>query len=293
MSLRFHRNWIILVIALLVGSAAAVTAMRYLDDRVADIERRVEQKTARAVVAKESLPAGERLDHDRVAVRDVPVEWLHSGAITPEQFDRAAGSMLAFPAQRGEPLLWSQLEGKRAAAFSARLAPGRRGVTLAVDEISSMSGMLEPGDTIDLLLTVKRGDGTLSLPLLQNVGVLATGARTTVSGEREDGERGYATITLEASIEDGQRIVAARSIGTITALLRAPGDRGTVPTLHRDALALLGLGEQRSGNTRAVPVIYGGAGNRLLETARLPVHAPGGLAPLQQPSTVSTANAAP
>jgi len=264
MSLRLHRNWIILAIALLVGAAAAMTATRYLDDRVADIERRVEQKTARAVVAKESLSAGERIDHERVAVREVPVEWLHSGAISPEQFDRAAGSALAFPAQRGEPLMWSQLEGRSAPALSARLAPGRRAVTLSVDEVSSIAGMLEPGDKVDLLLTVRRDRDNLTLPLIQGVSVLAAGARTVVAGAPEGGERRYTTITLDASAEEGQRIIAARTVGTITAMLRGPGDHGVLATVRPDALALLGL-EQRPADSRpSVPVIYGGRGGQLV-----------------------------
>ena len=269
MPFRLHRNWIILAVALVVGVGAALTAMRYLDDRVADIERRVEQKTARAVVAKESMSAGERLEHDRLAVRDVPVEWLHSGAISPEQVDRVAGSTLAFPAQRGEPLLWSQLEGERARTLSARLANGRRAVTLSVDEISSIAGMLEPGDTVDLLLTVRRNQDNLTLPLLQGVSVLAAGARTVAAASHDVGERRYTTITLDTSAEEGQRIVAARTVGTITAMLRGSGDRGRLPAVRRDALALLGLDEPVASERHPVPVIYGGGGGQLGNIASL------------------------
>lgn len=258
--MRLHRNWLILAAALVIGAGAALTAMRYLDDRVADIERRVEQRTARAVVAKEDMAAGEALDHGRVAVREVPVEWLHSSAISPEQFDRAAGAVLGFPARRGEPLLWSQLQDRRPPTLSARLAPGRRAVTLAVDEISSIAGLLEPGDVVDLLLTVRRNQENLSVLLLQDVGVLAAGARTVAAAGHEGAERRYSTVTLDASAEEAQRIVAARTVGTITAVLRGQGDRAKLPPLRRDAFALLGLEQPLMRTAPPVPVIYGGNG---------------------------------
>ena len=264
--MRLHRNWVILAAALVIGAGAALTAMRYLDDRVADIERRVEQRTARAVVAKEDMGAGEAIDHARVAVRDIPVEWLHSSAISPEQFDRAAGAVLGFPARRGEPLLWSQLQDRRPPTLSARLAPGRRAVTLSVDEISSIAGLLEPGDVVDLLLTVRRNQENLSVLLLQDVAVLAAGARTVAAVGQEGAERRYSTVTLEASAEEAQRIVAGRTVGTITAVLRGPGDRAKLPPLHRDALALLGLEKPLMRTAPPVPVIYGGNGAPAMRT---------------------------
>ena len=43
----------------------------------------------------------------------------------------------------------SQFEAPRARTLAARLNSGRRAASVAVDEISSLSGMLTPGDLID------------------------------------------------------------------------------------------------------------------------------------------------
>lgn len=270
MSAKPHRTLITLGIAVAFGIAAAMFATRYLDDRIADVERRNEQKTARAVVTKDDLPAGERIDHERVAVREVPVDWLHSGAITPDQFDRVAGSSLSYPARRGEPLLWSQLADKRAASLAARLQPGRRAVTLAVDEISSISGLLEPGDMIDLMLTVRRNDRNLTLPVVQGISVLAAGMRTAPHDHRAPRTDSFATITLDASASDAERIVAARTIGSLTALLRAPSDIGRQAALPQDALSMFGFDKPRAQTAQRVPVIYGGTGGVLNEEGTLP-----------------------
>lgn len=269
MAFRPSRNLLILGVAGAFGLAAAWLAARYLDERVADLERRHQQPTARAVVPKIDLPAGSLITHDTVAEREVPLDWLHSSAITPEQFERAAGSVLAYPARSGEPLVWPQLEGRRSAGFAARVAPGRRAATLPVDEISSMSGMLEPGDVIDLLVTVQRDPHNLTLPLLQGVSVLATGARLQPGGS-DPQARSFGTITLDLDPEQAAQVVAARTVGKLTALLRAPGDRSPAPAVRTDALALLGLAAPPPPASRAVPVIYGGSHNPLLEVGGLP-----------------------
>ena len=83
---RVPRNLIILAVAAVFGLGAAWLAARYLEERATEIERRQLGQMGRAVVAKTDLAVGTPLTHDLVAVREVPVEWLHSSAITPEQF---------------------------------------------------------------------------------------------------------------------------------------------------------------------------------------------------------------
>lgn len=264
LKLALNRNWITLAVAGMLGLAAAWLAMRHVEQRVADIEQQARQPMAHAVVAREALAAGAKLTHDNVAVREVPREWLHSAAITPEQFDRAAGAALAFPARGGEPLLWTQLEGERAARFSARLAPGRRAVTVPVDQLSGFSGLLEPGDVLDLVLDVAKDGRRYSMPLLQDVRVIATGAR---AGGAEPCGPDFTTITLDLDPEQAARLLAARSVGSLGALLRAPGDRSRAAIGRGDAFALLGLGDPPPPPT--VPVIYGGRGGPIAEGAGL------------------------
>jgi pilus assembly protein CpaB len=178
MAYRINKNWIVLIAALCVGGLAALGAKNYLGAQMAEIEAREKNKaTVQVVVAKADLGKGGVLSAENVAVRPLPKEWAHSGAITPDQFGRAEGAVLAYPANSGEPLIWSQLEGQRTPTFSARLTQGRRAVTVPVDEISSLSGMVEPGDLIDIVVSLKKDSKNFTLTLLQSVTVLATGTK--------------------------------------------------------------------------------------------------------------------
>lgn len=254
-----RKNWLILVLSLVLGAAAAFGASRYLSQRMAEIEARgKDSDTVRLLVAKTNLAGGATLSPDTVAVREVPRAWAHSGAITPDQYSRAEGSVLAHPANAGEPILWAQLEGRRAPTFSTRLQSGQRAVTVPVDEISSLSGMVVPGDLIDIVVSVRDGKRNYTFTLLQRVRVLATGSKANADARDTDGRPGFTTITLDTAPDDAKRVIAAREIGHVTALLRAPGDVAAVSDAITEARSLLGLPTGHDNGVSSVPVIYGG-----------------------------------
>ena len=228
------------------------------------IEARAKGNLVNVVVAKRDLPKGAQLTNDSVAVRGVPAEFAQSLAVTPEGFDRLDGQVLAYPVKSGEMILWGLIEGKRVPTFSTRVDEGHRAMTVPVDEINSISGLLEPGDVIDLMATVSQKDKKITFPLLQGVEVMATGQRS-VDDPKSGTRRDYSTVTLNTTPEQAKNIIVARDAGKITALLRNPKDKQALGETV-DVAALLGLkSSTRAGmaDIREVPVLYGGASNKL------------------------------
>jgi pilus assembly protein CpaB len=264
--IKLNRTFVVLGMALLTGGGTAFLASRYITNKIEDIEAKEKNKAmVRLIVPVEDLPKGTKITEKNVAVRDVPKEWAHSAAVTEAQFDRVENGVLSMPAVHGEPIIWSQLEGLKAPAFSAHLAPGRRAITVPVDDISSLSGMLEPGDLIDIVCYIRKDNKLVMFTVLQGVTVLAAGTKVSQKSEDPEGkEKTFNTVTLDTSPQDAQRVIAARELGKITALLRAPGDTATVADTKNDAMELLGLGGVAAGRA-GIPVIYGGSGNRLTD----------------------------
>jgi pilus assembly protein CpaB len=99
-------------------------------------------------------------------------------------------------------------------------------------------------------------------PLLQNVAVMATGTRAAVTADADGKEsrRTFNTITLEASPEEAQRVLAAREVGKVAALLRSPGDNALASSQRVDSMSLLGLASSDAlpPPSSQVPVMYGG-----------------------------------
>ncbi|MBJ7311684.1 Flp pilus assembly protein CpaB [Rugamonas sp. CCM 8940] len=265
------KTWLVLGIALAIGGLAAFAARSYLSNQVAVIEARGKGKSVQVVVAKVDIARGVKLDNHNVAVRNVPAEFAHSVAVLPDDFPRIDGQALAFPVKAGEMILWGLVESPKAPAFSSRVESGRRAMTVPVDEINSISGMLEPGDLIDLIVTVEQAGKKLTFPLLQRVPVMATGQRAADDAQSGD-RRQYSTVTVDTTPAQAQSLIMGREVGKLTALLRNPQDDQPIGNETVDLAALLGMkgslkagpGGGRGGRGDAVaagpsmvPVIYG------------------------------------
>lgn len=257
---RPSKTWTILGVALAIGGLAAFASSRYLNSQVAAIEARAKGHTMQVVVAKVDIARGVKLDSQNVAIRNVPNEYAHSVAVTPDDFPRIDGQALAYPVKAGEMILWGLMETQKAPTFSARVEAGRRAMTVPVDEINSISGLLEPGDMIDLIATVDQNGKKLTFPLLQRVPVLATGQRVVEEAAGE--HRQYSTVTIDTTPAQAQNLIVARDIGKLTALLRNPQDQQPIGAEVNDLASLLGMkGRVSNGGggqaRRNVPVIYG------------------------------------
>ena len=251
--MKINKTWAVLGTAVAIGTIAAIGANRYISNQLAEADARDKNKQmVKVVVARGDLMRGTKLTADNLAVRAIPAEYAHSGAVSPEQFERIENETLAYNIKGGEAIMWAQFEGKRASTFSARVASGRRAMSIAVDEISSISGMLEPGDSIDLMLTIDQNGKKLTFPVIQGVLVLAAGQR--VATENAGEKHSYSTITLDTTPEEARRLIIAREAGKLTALLRNPQDKGAISNAKGDLGALFGLQEGGS----SVPVLYGG-----------------------------------
>jgi pilus assembly protein CpaB len=285
------KTWIILGVALAIGGLAAFAANRYLNTQVAAIEARAKGKTTLVVVAKVDIARGVKLDNQNVAVRSVPNEYAHSVAVTPDDFPRIDGQALAYPVKAGEMILWGLMETQKAPTFSARVENGRRAMTVPVDEINSISGLLEPGDMIDLIATVDQNGKKLTFPLLQRVHVLATGQRVIEDAAGEN--RHYSTVTIDTTPAQAQNLIVARDLGKLTALLRNPQDEQPIGADVNDLASLLGMKARPGGGSgaarRDVPVIYG---NTKPAPEALYLRRTGGRA-LVDPGTARTSSATP
>ena len=178
--------------------------------------------------------------------------------------------------------------------FAARVPAGVRAFTVVVDEVNSLSGMLQPGDRIDLLLSARppvtaAGPQPVEITrtLLQGIRVLATGRQVRPGADESRPGRGYGAITVEVSPEQAQRLVVAQRIGRLTAMLRNPEDRAPVEAAPIDAWGLLGLAApvpavpETRPPPRATELIVGGQG-ALKPPAAMPTHP---VAPLPEPGT--------
>lgn len=255
-SLRVPRAAILGTLALGIGALSAGALALHVRERVRQIEDQARLPMVDRIVAARDLPAGTRLTPDDLALRSFPAQWVGRDTLPPARYADLDGRVLTVALGAGDAILPVHALRPQP-VFSAHLAPGRRAITLPVDQVNSLSGLLQPGDLIDLYVSFDHQRKRLTVPLLQGVLVLATGRETRPGGSGTE-DLSYSTVTLDAAPEDVVKLVAARQAGTLTAILRHPEDAQADRRAARGDLAsLLGVGVAPAAPARKAVILYG------------------------------------
>jgi pilus assembly protein CpaB len=120
--------------------------------------------------------------------------------------------------------------------MAAVLSPGMRAVTINVDAASGSSGLIWPGDRIDLILTQMNNDPGAAIgrrisahTVLSNVRVVAVDSQLISAPNRNapatlDGQN--RTVTLEVDEEQAQRVAVGMRLGRLSVSVRASSTVG-------------------------------------------------------------------
>lgn len=262
-----------------IGSAAlAVYAgQRYLGAREHELREAARAGLAgrSVIVAAHDLQSGTVIGATDLALREVPERYLPSGSVASEAAGSLVGRRVRVPRRGGEVLQLADIESASDRALSMRVAAGQRAVTLAVDELGALSGLLRPGDDVDLYYMPNGSETEARIGLLlSRVPVLATGARSTgptgsAATSLEAGS--FSAITVQVSPEDAERLSLAQRSGQVLPVLRRPGDETTPTAGIRSARSLLArtrpaLVAARGAEPEhiSLEVIVGGRGNAVV-----------------------------
>jgi len=266
-ALRTRSRWLPWIIAIVAGVGSAMLATRHVSGRLANAEAGLAQRYALrpVIVAAAGLPAGHVVRHEDLAVRQMPARFAPSAARGPEAVGELVGRVTLHALAPGDTVVPGALQPGEWPRLAALVPADRRAITLAVDEINGFSGMLAPGNVIDLLYTPDLGAATarrvVVRPLLEGVTVLATGHSTRQSpGSAEQGgvDSDYATVTVDVTPIDAQRIVLAQRTGEVTVLLRGVTAESAAALRVVDISAIAG-GAPVARPARGIQIIVGGA----------------------------------
>lgn len=213
-------------------------------------QRRFEEQASggrpvQVLMAVQELALGETLTEAKLGTRFIPESYLEDRHIRRSDLRRVIGVRLATTVRANQALLWTDLATSSDARrdLSSLVRAGMRAVNINPSQSSNFSGLLRPGDRVDLLVTMQRS-GTetterLTLPVLQNVLVLATGMNT--GGEAQSARtNGAATsdanstspqMTLMTTFDEAALIIFAQDRGALSVVLRNPDDIQVVENL--------------------------------------------------------------
>lgn len=270
-------------ISLACGLFAAFLLYSYSQDKKAQYDSAFGAKKT-VVVAKSDISELQTIDDTMIEIQAVPTDFKQPGVIeTPEL---AVGQIAAVPIKKGEQLLQNKLyQPGPETGISLQVAPGKRAVTLPVDEIRGVAKLIRPGDRVDIYAAVDAGKGLQQRRevalIMQDVAVLATGVsvvnnipRTVELGSDNKsliqtnltGDTKYNSLTIEAGPKEAQDLIyiVATSPGNIFFTLKNPNDRtpvGRLPSSSAESVLMRAVGEAPAAVPPGAPVLQPNFGN--------------------------------
>jgi pilus assembly protein CpaB len=233
------RGVVMMGIALLLAIAAVLVAARWINAKAATATNKV-------AVAKVDIALGSRITPESVKMVDWPTGAMPPGAFTDLKLLDARVARTTI--QMGEPLMETKLAPPGTqGGLSAVVAQGKRAMTVRVNDVVGVAGFAMPGNFVDILVNTQgeqgRGanadkDPSISKIVLEHILVLAIAQEAS----RDDSKAKVVNaVTLELSPEQTETLDLARSVGTLSLVLRNQVDPDTATTGGATKRTLLGL----------------------------------------------------
>ena len=221
-----------IVLALIIAVFASYFIYKYVKKQVApkEVAKMEEVKIRRAAIAMMELPAGTQLKADMIKTVPFLEETLPPGSFS--NADKLIGRVVITPTKSKELILESKLApvDVTRGGVSAILKPGKRAISIKGTKVLGLSGLVKPGDRVDVLLvtTDPKTKESVNKTVFENVRVLATGTQLV---ENADGKPSPVdNYTLEVTPEEGEKLVLASTKGKLQFALRNMLDTETVLT---------------------------------------------------------------
>jgi len=243
---------IILISASIVLALLAMFLVKvYLERQTQTIHEQAKQELAMrqerqgsVLVAARDIARGTVIDTGMLGTEIMLREYIQPQAVSSPE--RITGMMTLIAISKGEQITLNKLiSSKEAMGSESSLAMatpmGKRAISISVDNIASLMGMIKPGDYVDVIATLPWPGQTAGgqptqqpavVPLFQNVLILTVGRELgTVSSStsryrKEEGGAGgdSSLITLALSPQEASLIAFVQEQGKIRLILRSPAD---------------------------------------------------------------------
>ncbi|MDY2789040.1 MAG: Flp pilus assembly protein CpaB [Atopobium sp.] len=207
------------------------------------------------VVVKDSIPAYAQIKSDMLEEKKVPATEQNANAVQSIKDVEGAYTLVAMVP--GEPILKNHVskadQNGMGSGLGIKLDEGTRAMTLKVDDVSGIAGLLKVGNRVDIMFAISADksstsgsttnevkNDTTAVYLVQNVPILALNKNLTSESKPSEGSSTassstnistYSVVTLQLTTDQAQQITAAMSSSGKLYLALRPQDAGDA-TVH-------------------------------------------------------------
>ena len=228
-----RRLYVVLTLAVAMGLLAS-----YVVYQTVKSARGEQPEMEQVVIAAANVNLGEALTSNHVKVTQWPKTTMPAGTL--KSVKDAEGRVARTTIVVGELILDSKLAPTgQGGLMPVLVPPGKRAVSIKVDEAVQRSGFVLPNSRVDVLVTMSRDTGRTkeSRIVLQDVGVLASDQTVEM---KDNKPVTMVTVTMALSPEETERLALAQNEGKVTLALRNMQDTARISTPGVTVAQLLG-----------------------------------------------------
>ncbi|MDO9280918.1 MAG: Flp pilus assembly protein CpaB [Methylotenera sp.] len=234
------RAFVMIVISVGIGLGAVVLASSW-------VSKQTKVASDKVVVAASDIDLGTPLTPQMLKVADWPKGSVPAGAT--DDVKTLDTRVVKVSLLRGEPVLESKLAPIGATGgLSAVIAQGNRAITVRVNDVVGVAGFALPGNYVDIVVNTEdesvkaeNVNKSISKIVLEHILVLAV-AQEQVRDDTKP--KVVNAVTLEVTPEQAEKLDLARSVGTLSLVLRNQVDNSVVTTAGSTKKNLLNRTEQ-------------------------------------------------
>lgn len=235
--MRNKRFLFVMVGALVFGLLAAFSVSRYLSSAQAN-----NGNMTRVAVAKVDIQLGTKIIAEQVGEVEVPAGTAPDG--TFESVEKLVGRVAVVNIAPREAITDAKLApAGTEGGLTAVIPEGYRAMTVKVDDAVGVSGFIQPGAVVDVVVVIDPKENSInqdpvSKVVLQNIKVLANGQNL----DKPKNEREATTVkavTLQVTPEQAEKLALAANEGKLQLIMRNSTDQADSQTTGINKRSLL------------------------------------------------------
>lgn len=213
------RAKLILIVALMMGVVTTVLFFKYM--KQFDEAAIVNETMVEVAAVKFSIERNQLISPGMVQLIQVPSAGVHPQAV--RSLTEVEGKFADAKLEPGEVVLSHRVKSTKdeSEMVSRKLQEGYRAVSVGVNMVQSVSNLIEPEDTVDVVFippSIANEPPPAAIVLLQNVRVLAVGRRM-IETSNEAPYAEYSSVTLEIKPQEIAKLIQSDEQGTISLAL--------------------------------------------------------------------------
>ncbi|MDT4967039.1 MAG: pilus assembly protein CpaB [Acidobacteriota bacterium] len=234
--MRNKRFLVVMTGALVFGVLAAFSVSRYLSSAQAN------SSATKVAVAKVDIPLGTKIIPEQLAEVEFSSNSIPDGVF--ESSDKLVGRVAIVNIAAREAITDTKLapvgtEG----GLSALIPEGFRAMTVKVDDAAGVSGFIQPGALVDVVVVIDPKENSInqdpiSKVVLQNIKVLAN-AQNIDKPKNEREATTVKAVTLQVTPEQAEKLALASNEGKLQLIMRNSTDQGDSQTVGVNKRSLL------------------------------------------------------